>query len=253
MCTVVILRRPGHAWPLVLAANRDEMTGRPWLPPGRHWPDRPETVAGQDQLSGGSWLGVNDHGVVAAVLNRTGSLGPQAGKRSRGELVLEALDHADAREAAEALGEIDPHAYRSFNLVIADDREAYWLSARNGALSVELHPVPEGTSIITSQDMNEPNAPRTRTFLPKFRQAPAPEPDSGDWAAWEALMATCQEDAPPPFDDTMCIVTDRGYGTVSSSLIALPRHAPGARTIWRFAAGRPDITPFETILPEKPE
>lgn len=229
------------------------MTGRPWLPPGRHWPDRPETVAGQDQLSGGSWLGVNDHGVVAAVLNRTGSLGPQAGKRSRGELVLEALDHADAREAAEALGEIDPHAYRSFNLVIADDREAYWLSARNGALSVELHPVPEGTSIITSQDMNEPNAPRTRTFLPKFRQAPAPEPDSGDWAAWEALMATCQEDAPPPFDDTMCIVTDRGYGTVSSSLIALPRHAPGARTIWRFAAGRPDITPFETILPEKPE
>ena len=63
MCTAAILRRPGHAWPLILAANRDEMTGRPWLPPGRHWPDRPETVAGQDQLSGGSWLGVNDHGL----------------------------------------------------------------------------------------------------------------------------------------------------------------------------------------------
>ena len=226
------------------------MIDRPWLPPGRHWPDRPETVAGQDTLSGGSWLGVNDHGVVAAVLNRTGSLGPQAGKRSRGELVLDALDHADARAAAEALSEIDPHAFRSFNLVIADDRDAYWLSARNGALSVALHTVPEGVSIITSQDLNEENAPRTRTFLPKFRAAPAPDPETGDWKAWEDLLATRREGASAPFDDTMCIVTDRGYGTVSSSLIALPRLEPGAKTLWRFSAGRPDITPFESVLPE---
>ena len=41
MCTVVILRRPGHDWPLLLAGNRDEMKGRPWKPPARHWPDRP--------------------------------------------------------------------------------------------------------------------------------------------------------------------------------------------------------------------
>ena len=34
MCTLVILRRPGHDWPLILAANRDEMLDRPWqLPP----------------------------------------------------------------------------------------------------------------------------------------------------------------------------------------------------------------------------
>ena len=46
MCTVVILRRPGHPWPLVFAANRDEMLDRPWRPPGRHWPERPEVVAG---------------------------------------------------------------------------------------------------------------------------------------------------------------------------------------------------------------
>ena len=29
MCTVVVLRRPGHDWPLILAANRDEMAERP--------------------------------------------------------------------------------------------------------------------------------------------------------------------------------------------------------------------------------
>ena len=86
MCTLVILRRPAHDWPVLIAANRDEMRDRPWRPPARHWPDRPEVVAGLDELAGGSWLGINDHGVVAGILNRVGSLGPAPNKRSRGEL-----------------------------------------------------------------------------------------------------------------------------------------------------------------------
>src|SRR6266849_8974623 len=101
MCTVVLLRRPDHDWPLILGANRDEMVGRPSKPPARHWPDRPEVVAGLDELAHGSWLGCNDHGVAAAILNRHGTLGPAAGFRSRGELVLEALDHADAADRSE--------------------------------------------------------------------------------------------------------------------------------------------------------
>ncbi|MGH6991130.1 MAG: NRDE family protein, partial [Stellaceae bacterium] len=103
MCTLILLRRPGHDWPVILGANRDEMVARPWQPPARHWPDRPEVVAGLDELAGGSWLGVNDHGVIAGILNRHGSLGPAPGQRSRGELVLEALDHAAAAAAAAAL------------------------------------------------------------------------------------------------------------------------------------------------------
>src|SRR5437764_11706760 len=103
MCTLVILRRPDHHWPVLIGANRDEMIDRPALPPGRHWPDRPEVVAGLDQLAGGAWLGLNDLGVAAAVLNRQGSLGPAPGPRSPGQLVLEALDHADAADAAAAL------------------------------------------------------------------------------------------------------------------------------------------------------
>ena len=102
MCTLVMLFRPGHEWPLLIAANRDEMLDRTWSAPARHWPDRPEVVAGRDELAGGSWLGVNDDGVVAGILNRMGSLGPGDGKRTRGELVLEALDHSDAAAAAEA-------------------------------------------------------------------------------------------------------------------------------------------------------
>src|SRR5262249_36728407 len=107
MCTVVILRRPDAAWPVLFASNRAERAGRPWGPPGHHWPDRAEVVAGRDDLAGGSWLGVNKSGVVAAILNRHGTLGPAPGLRSRGELVLEALDHHDAADAAKALGALD--------------------------------------------------------------------------------------------------------------------------------------------------
>ena len=69
MCTVVILRRPGHDWPVLIGANRDEMAGRPWEPPGRHWLDRENVVAGIDLLAGGTWMGMNDEGVVACILN----------------------------------------------------------------------------------------------------------------------------------------------------------------------------------------
>ena len=105
---------------MLIGANRDEMSGRPWQAPGRHWDDHPHVIAGLDEEAGGTWVGINDDGLAVAVLNRRGSLGPATGKRSRGELPLEALSHAEAKEAAEALAHLDGRAYRSFNLVIAD-------------------------------------------------------------------------------------------------------------------------------------
>ncbi len=56
MCTLVLPRRPRDLWPLVIAADRDEMRDRPGLPPGRHRPDRPGVIGGRDPIGGGSWL-----------------------------------------------------------------------------------------------------------------------------------------------------------------------------------------------------
>ncbi len=251
MCTVVLLRRPGSPWPLLLAANRDELRSRPWRPPGRHWPDRPEVVAGLDQQAGGSWLGINDHGVVATVLNRVGTLGPETGKRSRGELVLDALDHEDAATAAAALADLEPAAYRPFNLIIADRRDAFWLRhagvlpsfafrARDGSLraidpihlpgaglperdragAIECHPIPAGLSMLTARELNDPGSPRIAHYLDRWRAAPPPDPGADDWAAWSLLLA----DRTGPDDDprnAMAIVTPGDYGTVCSSLVAL--------------------------------
>lgn len=259
MCTLVILRRPKHPWPVIIAANRDEMADRAWRAPGRHWPDREEVVAGLDLLAGGSWLGLNDHGVVAGILNREGSLGPETGRRSRGELVLEALDHADAAEAARALADLDPTSYRSFNMVVADNRDAFWLRGFGaaGPGRIEVMPVPPGLSMITALDRNDPKSARIRAYLPRFERAAPPDPDSGDdgaWADWERLLASrVSEAAEAGMNEAgaagaMAIVTPSGFGTVSSSLIALPAvGAEGKKPVWRFAAGRPGEVPFEPV------
>lgn len=250
MCTLVILRRPGHRWPLLIAANRDEMADRSWRPPARHWPDRPNIVGGLDELAGGTWCGMNDHGVVTAILNRINTLGPAAGLRSRGEIPLEALDHADAHDAAMALADLNPAAYRPFNLFVGDRRDAYWIRLREGAggagEAIDVLEVPEGFSMLTAYDRNNMSSPRIRRYLPKFREAEVPDPDRGDWSAWATLFAEREHDRDAGPGGAMTVVTNTGFRTVCSSLVALPAAAEPAdeiggdgeevRPVWLFKA-----------------
>lgn len=240
MCTLILLRRPGHAWPLLLAANRDEMGSRPWAPPARHWPERPGVVAGIDLLAGGSWLGLNDRGVVAAMLNRAGSLGPAAGKLSRGLLVLDALEQPSAEAAVQALGRIAADAYRPFNMVVADREAAFWLRDDGKALSVTA--VHDGLSMLTAFELDDPADSRIREFMPRFAAAAAPDPGAGDWQDWQELMARRANGADRESGLTFDLPS--GYGTRSSALIALPRTG---RPIFLFAPGAPDRTPWQAV------
>ncbi len=256
MCTFIILRRPDHAWPVLIAANRDERIDRLWLKPGRHWLDRPEMLAGLDVLAQGSWLGLNDTGVAAGVLNRHGTLGPAEGKRSRGELVLEALDHPDAVEAARALAALNPAAYRPFNLVIADNRDAFLLSHRDGSgrEPVAVTPLPEGLSMVTSGELDDPESPRIALYRPRFLAAPPPDPDLGDWIAWESLLGS--RDAAPGAGSGGALFIDptpegdpHGFGTVCSSLIALPQVGRiDQAAVYRFASGPPEDWRWEDAV-----
>jgi hypothetical protein len=246
MCTMVILFRPGHAWPLIVATNRDERTDRPWKPPGRHWPDRPRVTAGLDLLAGGTWLGMNDYGVLAGVLNRPQSLGPRPHFRSRGELPLEALDHASAADAAQALSHIEPVSFRPFNMVIADAGGAFWLRNRGDGTAVEVMEIEAGLSMITAHDLNDPASPRMARYLPLFRAAPPPDPGAGDWSTWPSLMAARDHDAGHGPEAALLVAGDGGFGTVSSSLMALGAGEEGAK-VWLFAPGPPGEADYEPL------
>jgi uncharacterized protein with NRDE domain len=247
MCTLVILRRPEHDWPVIIGANRDEMIDRPAKPPARHWPDRPEVVAGLDLLAGGSWFGLNDWGVAAAVLNRTGSLGPAAGVRSRGELVLEALDHADAVDAAAALSYLDPASYRSFNLIIADNRDGFWVR-HTGRGRIEARPLADGLSVIAAGDVDELTTPRLALARPRFLRAPPPDPERDEWTAWQDLLGDAAAPPGAPPEAAMRFRTPNGFATVSSALIALPAvPSPERPAVFRYAGWLPAASLWRNV------
>ncbi len=250
MCTVVILRRPGHPWPVLLAANRDEMADRPWRSPARHWPAQTDVVAGLDCLAGGTWFGLNDAGVVAGVLNRIGTLGPEQGRASRGQLPLLALQHDKARSAAAAIEALTPSAYRPFNMVILDRNHGYWLRCRHDETAtggtIDAAPLPTGLAMLTAHDLNDPASPRMRRYLPQFQHAAIPDPDTGDWQAWQTILAARDHDANAGPGGAMTVVTDSGFGTICASLLALAGDRD-RRALWRFAAGRPGEVPFEPV------
>jgi len=242
MCTAVLLIRPDHAWPLVLAANRDERLDRPWDKPASHWPDQPGLIAGRDRSGGGTWMGVNGHGLVAAALNRRGSLGPAPGKRSRGDLPLLALRHSSAEAAAAGIAALDAGAWRSFNLVLADRDGAVFVRGL-GHGHPEARRLTPGLHMVTAHDPDDPESPRVARHLARFRAAQAPEPP--DWLAWRKILA----DRGGPPGAQMNVVPRGGFGTVCSSLLAFPR--AGAPS-WLFAAGPPDEAPFQPVtLPDR--
>ncbi len=237
MCTVVLLIRPGHAWPLILAANRDEMLDRAWDPPAAYWPDQPGVIAGRDRTGGGTWMGVNRDGVVAAVLNRPGSLGPAAGKRSRGDLPLMALAHGSAAEAADAISALDAGAWRSFNLVLADRSGAVFVRGL-GQGRPQVESFAPGLHMVTAHDPDDPDSPRVARYLGRFRAARAPEP--GDWREWQAILS----DRSGELGEQVNVVPRGGFGTVCSSLLALPGEGS---PVWLFAAGPPDQAAFTPV------
>jgi hypothetical protein len=225
MCSIILRIGPDG---VLIGANRDEILARSWAGPAEYWPG---IIGGRDLLGGGTWMAINRHGVLAAVLNRHGSLGPAPGKRSRGELPLLALRERSAEAAAERLGELDAGAYRSFNLVLAEPGGAFLLRGlEHGAPDVQA--LATGTVMLTSGEPNDMSSPRIARHLPGFAAA--------NFTAWGELLA----DRAPPWESALNIPERDGFGTVCSSLVRLDRTA-GPQ--WWFAAGAPHAVPFEAV------
>lgn len=126
-----VAQHPRYPW--VLASNRDELFSRPtaplawWRPQGSH----AEVLSGRDLSAGGTWLGLTRAGVLALVTNvrEPGRFDPAAA--SRGELVLQALNHGP-RDAAWLAG-LAAVPRNGYNLIVADlnNGDAAWASNRS--------------------------------------------------------------------------------------------------------------------------
>lgn len=123
MCTLAIWLRPGADVPLVVFANRDERLDRPSLPP-RVEAGRPRVLAPVDVQEGGTWLGLNEHGVFVGITNRAGAPRDPS-RRSRGALVRDALAASSARDARARLEALVHGTHNPFHLLYADRDEAF--------------------------------------------------------------------------------------------------------------------------------
>ena len=118
MCVIYIAfgQHPDH--PLILLANRDEYYARPSLA-AAFWDDFPEIYAGRDLVGGGTWLGVNKSGRVAAVTNYRDPSAP-TGIVSRGQLVAEYLrSNNEPRDYLEKVMQVRT-TYSGFNLIVGE-------------------------------------------------------------------------------------------------------------------------------------
>ena len=132
MCTLIALHRCYPSAHLLVAANRDEFLARPASGPRVHtWHGR-RVIAPIDERAGGTWLGMNDAGVFAALTNRPAQ-GLDASRRSRGLLVADALGRDSAARAAEAALQLAANAYNPFNLFVADGEHAFAIVYRSEA------------------------------------------------------------------------------------------------------------------------
>src|SRR5262245_21178552 len=120
MCLLALFFRAVDDAPLVIGANREERDDRPATPTQLAQEGPLRFVAGLDLVAGGTWFGVNERGVVAAVTNR-GKGDVPAEPRSRGLLARQLLGCASAAAAVEvATRELSTGNYAGCNVICAD-------------------------------------------------------------------------------------------------------------------------------------
>ncbi|MGH8737640.1 MAG: NRDE family protein [Burkholderiales bacterium] len=131
MCLIVFAWKTHPAFPLIVAANRDEFHARPTAA-ARFWDDQPGILAGRDLEGMGTWLGVTRSGRFAAVTNYRDAAPAPREAVSRGVLASRYLGSGDAPGVFASAVEAEGAVYRGFNFLAADRAELWWVSNRGG-------------------------------------------------------------------------------------------------------------------------
>jgi len=226
MCLLLVAYRAHPDVELLLAGNRDEFYRRQAKPPGLIY-RQPRIFAGQDLEAGGTWMGENEHGLVAALTNRrvAGAAAPPEA-RSRGEIVLGLLRHAAPGEAASWLERL-PHAqFRPYSVLFGNRERFYFFSPQDGALLRPLEPGFYSLSNSTLNDRTWPKVERALEFLERHRA----QPGTRLLEDLQRFLCDATPAAGAPSLDLAeelrgatgaVFIRTQAYGTVSSSIITL--------------------------------
>ena len=241
MCTLTLAWQVFEDAPIAVAANRDEAIDRPAEPPGIYR-ENPNVIAPRDVEAGGTWIGVNEHGLFAGITNRWNDV-DLAGERSRGLLVADVLECDSTVEAVELVERTtEKHEYAGFSLVVADETDAVWIGW-DGEL--EVAPLEPGVHVVVNVGFDDRfSVPETRAKAGtrqvenarRLRKVLTPQADEGS-AGWLERAGSVLGD----HEYGVCI-HGNGFGTKSSTLIAIGEH-----TRLDFADGPPCETSYERV------
>ena len=234
MCTVVLVRGVVPGAPVVLAANRDEQLARPSEGPQVLDAAR-GIVGGRDGEAGGTWLAVSRSGFFVALTNRPDDGTATGREQSRGHVVL-GVARAGAQGGVEAarawLETLEPGSTRPFQLLFGD-RDEVWVAYVGDELTME--PVAPGIHVLPNGRLNSARFPKVARIRARLQSVPPTLPAMRA-ALWAVLADdTIPEDAPYwphlpwPREVQAALhavwVRLPGYGTCSSTLLALPEDA----------------------------
>jgi uncharacterized protein with NRDE domain len=211
-------------FPVLVAANRDEHYDRPSAGP-HPWSTKPRVLAGKDLSAGGTWLGVNEHGLLIGILNRRSNGEPdpllKSHARSRGLLCLDILSF---KSAAAACAFINRHeeVYQPFTVVFADPSEA-WI-AHNSRKKIETLKLDEGLHVYSSAADSAVRSEKVDRAHVRFAGIVEGSPSNcSDKGAWVRALHTVLGDHTLGNGSTdpreaICVHGDVA-GTVSSTIV----------------------------------
>ena len=234
MCLVFLAFQVNDAAPVMLGANREESRSRPSTSPVcSRINSVPTLLAGADHGPDGSfpevgtWLGVNETGLVVAVTNRRdGTLAAADQVRSRGLLAVSLLAFDDPEQAhrlatsALALG-----GYGGCNYLIAN-RDAAYIVQAPGTHRISATRLAPGLHAMTNLDLDDRDDPRIRFVFEHLEPA----------SFLESAGRICRDDR--------IIIAGSDRGTVSSSLVLV-----GAQIRFYHILGDPRDGDYEPIRP----
>jgi uncharacterized protein with NRDE domain len=231
MCSLFVLLHADQHYPILIGANRDELRARPSAPPGLFVGQHRRILSPRDKLAQGTWMGVNDAGWFAGLTNVAGSRRTPAA-HSRGHLSHVALDQLEFAAVPDVIArEVAVRVYNDFQLLVTDGTQVHVFRHVAGVLTLATPAQP--TLVLTNEHALH------ELHVPGLQAVRAPHLDVH--ARLDALAGILRDEGQA--SGHRVLKRNGDYGTVSSSLVAVPR-GPITGLIWRYAAGPPDATPY---------